>query len=247
MADVPDSERKAAGLGFLGEIKRLKRRRGAGRGLEPGHARLRAWQMRRLARTYADLLEHPRFAPACRFFLDEIYAPKDFSRRDDDMRQMHALMRRFVPEPVLKPLTLTVELHALTEALDDALLAVLTGQLGVTDRITIAQYGAAYRLCDNYADRVRQIDWIVAVGLELDRIVRLPLTGTALAVARRPARSAGWEELAAFLDSGYKAFKHMRGARGFVDLIRKREMDALDRLYAADPDPYGFGATVEEP
>jgi hypothetical protein len=203
-------------------------------------ALLRRWQSSRLARTYADLLAHPRYAPACRFFLDDIYAPKDFSQRDEDMRQMYAFTRRFVPAHILRPLTITVELHALTEKLDSRLLEVLTTELGVTDNLTGEQYAEAYRRCDNYQERVQQIDWIFEIGQELNEVVKNPLTGVSLKLARGPARQAGWEELAGFLDRGYQAFKHMRGARGFLATVRKREMRLLDAIYASEPDPFGF-------
>ena len=37
---------------------------------------------------------------------------------------------------------------------------MLVDQLGVTDSIAREQYAAGYRLCDNYDERVRQIDLI---------------------------------------------------------------------------------------
>jgi hypothetical protein len=244
----PTEERPqpATPLGFVGELGKLKRRTVRGE-LDARVAWLRQWQMRRLARTYADLLDEPRFAPACRFFLDDIYAARDFSQRDEDMKTMYTLMRRFVPEPVIHPLALTVRLHEQTERLDSALLDALLNQVKAGERLTIAEYAEAYRLCDNYADRVTQIEWIVEIGQELERIVKLPLTGTALALARAPARRAGYDELAGFLERGYKAFKHMRGAAGFLGVIQRRERQALDRMYAHHPDPFGFGADVAVP
>ncbi len=40
---------------------------------------------------------------------------------------------------------------------------MLVDQLGVTDSIAREQYAAGYRLCDNYDERVRQIDLITQV------------------------------------------------------------------------------------
>ena len=39
---------------------------------------LKAWQQRRFAHTYADLLAHPRYEAATRFFLYELYGPGDY-------------------------------------------------------------------------------------------------------------------------------------------------------------------------
>jgi len=58
------------------------------------------------------------------------------------------------------------------------------------------------------------------------------------------ARRAGWDELTDYLENGYRAFKHMRGARHFLDTVREREQHILDRIYAGDPDPFGFNESV---
>ena len=48
-------------------------------------AMLRIWQSERLKKTHADILHSPLYGPACRFFLNDIYAAEDFSRRDNDI------------------------------------------------------------------------------------------------------------------------------------------------------------------
>jgi hypothetical protein len=208
-------------------------------------ASLRQWQTNRLARSYADLLAHPRFAPACRFFLDDIYSPRDFAQRDHDMLQLHDFMRRFVPAVMMRPLTLTVTLHALTEKLDRALSTMLFDVMQAQG-VSLAGYAEAYRRCANYGDRVEQISLVGQIGQDLDRIVRQPLTGTVLGLAAVPARRAGWDELTTFLERGYRAFKHMGGAKAFLELVRRRETHYLDRIYAGDPDPYGWEADDRE-
>jgi hypothetical protein len=234
-------------LSPLHNLDQLKHQSAAAAQLDPEVAMLRAWQSQRLARTYADLLEQPRYRPACLFFLEDIYAPRDFSQRDHDIEQMYDFMRRFIPAPMLRPLALTVKLHHLTEALDQHLLEVLIDQLGVTDTLTAALYAEAYRRCDNYAERVKQIDMIVEIGERLDGLVKSPLTAMMLNVAKGPARQAGWVELVDFLEHGYTSFKHMHGGQYFLKTVRQREIDALDRMYANNPDPFGFqGSEVSE-
>lgn len=232
-------------LRALGQIEGLKHQAIPSGGLDPQVAAFRAWQARRLGRTYADLLAHPRYEPACRFFLEDLYGPRDFSQRDHDLNQMHDFLQRFVPEQLTRPLTLTVTLHALTHALDDQMLAVIQRDLGGPGALTVARYAEAYRRCDRYADRRRQIDLIGEIGEELDRIVRLPLISTAIALARGPAVRAGWQELTEFLERGYAAFKHMRGATFFLATIRQRERRSLDKMFAGEADPFGFELTLE--
>jgi hypothetical protein len=153
---------------------------------------------------------------------------------------MYAFMQRFVPEGLLRPLTETIHLYELTQALDVRLRDMLFDEMGVTGSLTEAQYAEAYRRCDNFVERVRQIDKIVEIGELLDLIVALPLTGTALQMAKVPANRAGWTELTGFMERGYRAFKHMRGAHDFLDTIRQRERLILDRIYAEMPQPFAI-------
>jgi hypothetical protein len=92
-------------------------------------------------------------------------------------------------------------------------------------------YAEAYRRCDNYDDRARQIAMLVEVGRKIDRIVRLPLIGLALRLAHAPAHRAGWGAVQEFLERGYAAFKHMKGAGEFLETVRCREMQILDQIY----------------
>jgi hypothetical protein len=209
-----------------------------GSGLDPQLALLRVWQAERLARTYADLLDQPRYRPACLFFLQDIYAARDFSQRDHDLETMYDFIRRFVPDAVSRPAALTIRLHRMTDALDARLLDVLVNQLGIVDSITVEQYAEGYRRCNNYRERVEQIDLIVDICDNIDGIVHNPITGPALKLAGRPLRAAGYGEVMTFLERGYDSFKRMHGSRQFRRMIREREIGALDRIYAFDPDPF---------
>ena len=204
-------------------------------GLEPQMALLRAWQTERLARTYADLLESPRYGRACRFFLSDIYAPRDFSQRDQNFERLHDFLRHSLPASSLYVLAGAIEANRLTRQLDEALLATLVNDLGMTDTITPEMYVAAYQRCDNYDERLRQIKLITEVGQEIDRMVRIPLTGLVLRLARRPARLAGWTAVQDFLERGHAAFKQMGGADTFLFTIEQRETHVLNSVFAGDP------------
>lgn len=202
-----------------------------GRGLPPLLRYLAAWQSRRLARTYADLLRDPEFSEACRFFLSNIYAPQDFTQRDYDGTRIYLFMRRFLPEQALRPLALALELNELTHNLDQQLARTMQAQLGVQDHFTMQQYEEAYRLCDNYDDRWRQIELIVEVGQRLEQVRRLPFISTTLRVARGPAHRLGWQEMHDFLERGYRAWKRLRRVDLFLSTIEQREKAILNRIY----------------
>jgi hypothetical protein len=203
-------------------------------------ATLRLWQSQRLAHTHADLLESPRYGPACRFFLSDIYAPHDFSQRDQDFEHIYELMSRFLPDFLLSLARKAIQMNRLTSELDQALLDVLVDQLGIKDRISPDIYAEAYRLCDNYDKRLQQIELVVEVGRQVELATRIPLVGMTLRLARRPAKRAGWDELHGFFEKGYNAFKDMRGAGPFLSAIRKRELAILDNIYQNDPDPFSI-------
>lgn len=199
---------------------------------------LYTWQSERLARTHADLLTHPQYAPAARFFLSDVYAPQDFTQRDYDIERMYAFMLKFLPAPLLKPLSRAIELNTMTRELDHSLSDTLVNQLGVTTQISEAQYAEAYRICDNYDTRVRQIEMIVEIGKDLSRIAHLPLIAFAIRMAKRPAHKAGWHQMQSFLERGLSAFKSMKTPYEFLEIISTRERKILDQIYQNHPNPF---------
>ena len=206
--------------------------------LDPALAVLRAWQSERLRRTYQDMLDSRRYRPACQFFLDEVYAPRDFSRRDQDFEHLYNLARRFIPEHFLTLVKALFELNTLTNELDRRLLHALVEDLEMTDHLTPSMYAQAYRICDNYADRKYQIDLLVAVIHDVGIGARDPLVGPTLRLARVPASLGGWQEIYAFATNGYQAFKAMRYPGVFSGAIEKREVRILDRIFAGAEDPF---------
>lgn len=195
-------------------------------------ARLRAWQAGRLARTHRDLLESRRFHDAAKFFLTDLYGPKDLSRHVDEVRRIVPLMTGVLPDSGLATVAHAVELNALSESLDGAMVEALgAGAAEIAD----PAYAAAYRAVGREADRERQIDLIAALGQALDGLARLRFIGVTLKVMRKPAELAGLGELQAFLERGYAAFGAMRGGAGdFVSIVVARERGISRALFAGD-------------
>lgn len=199
---------------------------------------LRTWQTDRLTRTYEDFLESRRYRPAAEFFLSDIYAPRDFSQRNHDLQRFYDGVSKVLPERAVSILADAVELYQLSDRLDDKLARVLIDELGVTESITAEQYAEAYRRCDNYDERVRQIELIRQIGEGVDHLIHLPFIGLTLRLAHTPAVLAGWSELQGFLERGYAAFKHMKGADEFLATVTRRERHILDQIYAGAADPF---------
>ena len=201
--------------------------------------RLALWQARRLDATYADLARDARYADAIAFFRTELYGPGDFSRRDADLARVVPVMVRMLPRGVVATVAHAVELNALSQGLDRALLE----ELGIDAALSVPAYCAAYRACANCRVRARQIALILDVGRALDRYVRKPLLRRTLTLMRRPARIAGLSALQGFLERGFESFAGMRGADHFLATIGARETALMDDIFGGNrapfPDPMG--------
>ncbi len=242
MSDLPSPSDTARLVTHLAQARPGPREIVENRELSPETVLLRAFQCQRLATTYADLLTVPRYRPATEFFLNDVYAPRDFSQRDADMLRFYQGVRKVLPERAVSILADVVTLSDLTNELDDQLCRALFEVVGVTDAITPQQYAEGYRICDNYAERAHQIEMISRIGLGIDRLVRIPFVGVSLRLAHGPAVLTGWEDLQRFLERGFSAFKHMKGAAEFMEMIRHRETAILDRIFAANPNPFDIDA-----
>jgi hypothetical protein len=232
MTDAPRPPNAVQLLSDLQHSDELKHQPTAPGGLPAQLAMLRAWQANRLAHTYADLLADPHDRPACEFFLSDIYAPRDFSQRDHDLERIHKFLSRVLPAATIQLLTRTVELNSLTTSLDNHLLQVLVDQLSVTDTVTAELYAEAYRICDNHAERVHQIDLTQSILRQVSEGARLLIVGVAMKMVKVPARTAGWVEIYDFLERGYGAFRQMKDAKNFVATIAQRELSLLDLMHA---------------
>lgn len=199
--------------------------------------RLREWQAARLARSHADLLASPRFGPAARFFISDLYGPKDFSSRDEEVERILPLLIKMLPSSALRTVALAVELDALTEQLDSALVAELCRD-GSIEQIDETAYAEAYRAVGLQAERQRQIVLINETGQALDKLASKPLLNSLLKLMHRPAHLAGLGDLHEFLERGFTAFRGMGSARDFLAVIDSREQKLMTRLFAGVTDPF---------
>lgn len=214
-------------------LQRLKELRGAGAKRPARLAELKRFQAKRLARSYEDLAAQPRYRAATAFFLDDLYGPKDFSARDQEMLRIVPVMSRILPASALETAALAIELEAVSEDLDQRLAAALP-----EGPIDDQAYAAAYRESSTREERRHQIDLIEGVGTRLDALVRKPLVSHMLKLMRTPAHMAGLGGLQEFLEEGFASFRDMKGADEFLATLRAREEAVLSALFCAKPDPF---------
>jgi hypothetical protein len=215
-------------LAHLGVVDAERQRRNAQPGLLARVTALKDFQQRRFAHAYSDLLASARYGAAARYFLDELYGPKDFATRDAQFARVAPAVARVFPDEVAATVAILAELHALSETLDTEMgLALAEGPVAALD------YIRAWQRVGRATDRERQIALTSSIAEHLDRITRLPLLRNALRLMRGPARAAGLSELQRSLETGFDAFRAMKGAREFIGIVGARERALAAALFAA--------------
>jgi hypothetical protein len=221
------NERGEAILNCLRQVGAERARRAADPALAARVSAVKRYQHERFARSYADLLSSPRYERAARFFLEDLYGPGDFTRRDDQFARVVPGMVRIFGRDLVATVGSVASLHALSEQLDSAMGEVCGGAAPLTHEA----YASAWRQVARATDRARQIDLILEVGQALDRYTRKPLLRQSLHLMAGPARAAGLEDLHAFLASGFDTFREMRGADEFLATIATRERALAAALF----------------
>ena len=200
---------------------------------------LGSWQAERLRHTHRDLYESPRYREALDFLLEDLYAPRDFTRRDDDIDRIFPYLIRLSPDSALFTLSQLVELNLLSQKLDLAMAEWLSGELrldadgirGLDDE----DYARAYRACGREPERQRQIDLVDAVGRDLEHYVSNRSLRMALKMMHGPAQMAGLGELYRFISEGVHAFRAMGGVDELLQTITERETRIKEAILAGEP------------
>jgi hypothetical protein len=188
---------------------------------------LQGWQCQRLIATYKTFLSNKKFNPAMMFFIDELYGPKDFSQRDDDIARIVPKMSKILPEKAMQSLEKALHLNSLSLQLDYLLLA----QLDDINLIDSQHYSEAYRKCNNPNERTQQIDFIAALGNDLADVTNIMGIGMLLKMSRKPAQLAGFLALHEFLEKGFNAFKKIGKVEDFINPIVETERDIMNKLF----------------
>jgi len=184
------------------------------------------WQCQRLLISHQEMYQQKRFKPAVEFFVNELYGPKDFSQRDQDIARVVPKMAKLLPEKALSSLASAVHLNALSFELDFAMARKLQGI-----NIDRDSYAQAYRDCNNQVLRQQQISYIHTLGGDLADVVRMKGISTLLMLSRKPAKLAGVQSLHEFLEHGFKAFKQLGKVEDFVNPVVNYEQALLTQLF----------------
>ena len=225
-------------LDSLHAVEAERALRAAEPGLDARATALKDFQQRRFSHTYADLLGSTRYGPASRFFLDELYGPRDYTLRDAQFAKVVPALVRVFPQEIVETVMHLARLHALSEALDTA----MARRLGAAT-VDPDDYVRAWQEVGRPEDRRAQIELTIDVAARLDRLTGKALLRTSLHLMRGPARAAGLGELQSFLETGFDTFRAMHGAREFLATVKTREETLAEALFAADLEAKDGGAS----
>jgi hypothetical protein len=184
-------------------------------------------QVERLAVTYSDLKQNPRYFDAVNFFLNDLYGAHDLSARDEEVKRMLPSLVKLLPNSALRTVVEALEMDALSEQLDHELAEYMEAY---TPSLSPESYAYAYRNMASAARRTEQIAMVDRIGSSLDKLVRQPMLGGLLAAMSGPAKMAGLGNVYDFLWRGFSAFKKMKGAKEFLQIVRSRELAEDARL-----------------
>lgn len=186
------------------------------------------FQARRLKRTYDDFVRSERFGLLSEFFFNDVYSTEDKSDRDAQFKRLYESFRRKLGATVTAGVGELVALNDLSRQLDVRLAEVLDGR-----RITDAEYEDAYRRCDNYDVRVRQIDMLAKCVRYFRALAEYRSIWLVLKTVKAAAAIFGGSTVIGFLDRGYRAYRSVNADEGeqFASTIVTRERARLDRIY----------------
>ena len=195
---------------------------------------VKSLQAKRFAGTYEDLLDSNAYGDAARFFLEDLYSDKDYTQRDAQFSRIAGALQRLFPQQVIATALALAQLHLLTEDLDWQMAGQWCAQRPEFASSDSAQYIACWRSVGQYANRNLQLQIVLAVGRDLDRLTKMPGLRFMLRMMRKPAKAAGLGSLQDFLECGFDTFAKMSGkghsADDFLNTIHTRESAWIQRL-----------------
>lgn len=219
----------------LQTVAELRQKHAANPLLARASLEVKSFQARRFQASYGDLLQNPRYKTAAAFFLEELYGDKDYAERDQQFARIARTITRMFPQAVVNTAAALAQVHALTERLDDLMATQwLAGSPESKAAEEVPKYIHCWRQVSDVGARHRQLEVVLSLGRELDRLTRKPGLRTLLRMMRGPATTAGLSSLQRFLETGFDAFAAMRGAQEFLTLIEQRERQWIQSLFEDD-------------
>lgn len=190
---------------------------------------LQLFQSLRLQRDHSELAAEPQFQQLGKFFFNEMYGPRDATARNEQARRLHRIVH-LLPGLAAHDVQPALALLELTDRLDHAVVRQLVAIDAPAD-FDEPTYEWAYRLADNYHERVEQLVLIDQGLRNVHRMGRNELLGNAFERTRGMAQLIGMGDIHRFLRVGYFAILPVRDIERFITTVITWERKRLDRIY----------------
>ena len=197
---------------------------------------LQKFQSDRIRRTYSDMAKMNEYVKITDFFINEIYASKDFAFRNQSIKDIYRRSRHFLTEEMSSAITKVIELNDLTDDLDDLMTAVMQ-QHGIQEINNMDVYAFIYNRCGENDKRKKQIDLLVAGTREIHQLSKKPFIGLSLTALHRATKLLGIAKIMDFLYDGYEAFHRVKDIRFFTDAVFERETSLSAQLFEKGDKP----------
>jgi hypothetical protein len=191
-------------------------------------------QIERLAGTYPDLAENPRWKALADFFFTDLYVVGDLSERNESFLRLYKQFERVFDAGFLSGVRALIRFYFLSDSLDDDVTRVLLA-MGNGFPLTSEQYEKAYRCADNYDDRVLQIAYVDETLAFVHGMSQRRVVGFLISTMQATARLIGASVMVDFLNRGYTAFRSAPDITYFKNTIVTRERERLDRIWRDYP------------
>lgn len=189
------------------------------------------YQVARMRSTHEALFASPTYRPLCEFFLTDLYGPREIgASRAAAMRSLVEAMRFLVPRWIYDGSVGLVELHSLSERLDDRLARQILSAGGAPE-LDVGVFESAYFRCDDRDDRLRQIALSAAATRFGHALTGHHSVDRLLWAAHRLPGLPSLGPLLTMFDRGLHAFRLAREIEPFIERMRAGETGYLDGVY----------------
>jgi hypothetical protein len=170
------------------------------------------------------------YGPFSEFFATEIYSARDFTERNESFRRLAQQFKHVLGDEIYTGLVRLLDLHSLTDRLDD-LMADALRAAGTPLKFTEAQYEDAYRVLDNYDERLLQIDLIVECLQFTHHVSQMTLITFVLKSAKIAVGLFSKDRVVELLEHACATLRNIKNVDYLIGEIRDREVARLDRIY----------------
>jgi hypothetical protein len=191
---------------------------------------LQILQSARLNDTYTDLKQDPQYEKIGDFFFNKLYGPEDFSFRDTSIKKLQKVLKGKIYRGVVSAVGLVIELHELTERLDNRMVEGMMAA-GVGADLDMNQYRRIYRSLDNYDERIGQIELSIQATKAFYALSRKLIVKISLNTIGTTAHLLGMGRIFDFIYEGYTGFRAIRDIDYFVQTVQTRELAWHDDIW----------------